>query len=95
MATIAGSSEHESADTDTCLGAGHAWTREGVIPTHVIHGDLWRESEATLEGAPAVVMLHSVGVEDLYLSIVAHYVQLYMYLPLGCQLRHRISNQCR
>jgi len=95
MATIAGGSEHESTATDTCLGAGHAWTRDGVIPANVIHGNLWREPEATLKGASAVVMLHSVGVEDLYLSIVAHYVQLYMYLSLGCQLRHRISNQCR
>lgn len=77
------------------LGTGHAWTREGVIPAHIIHGDLWREPEATLERASAVVMLHSIGVENLYFSIVPHYVQLYMYLSLGCQLHHRISHQCR
>ena len=54
---------------------------------------LGRESEAALEGPPAVVMLHSVCIEHLYFSIVAHYVQLHMYFSVGCQLHRYISYQ--
>ena len=43
---------------------------------------------AHLERPAAVVVLHPVGVEHLYLPIVAHYVQLHMDLSVGCQLHH-------
>ena len=67
--------------------------RSEHTPAHFVHADVWGEPEAPLEGPPAVVVLHSVGVEDLDLSIVPHYVQLHMYLPVGCQLRSRPLHQ--
>ena len=61
--------------------------RSEHTPANVVHADLRGEPEAPLEGPPAVVVLHSVRIEHLYLSIVPHYVQLHMYFSVGCQLR--------